>query len=92
MRDWDKAKELRDSRGSHEASMTDEQRKSVALEHLRRSTTRASSNGGSILDLFADDARCSQAGAGDRQETDRAAFTDFGGTSGVNHDYEASII
>ena len=38
--------------------MTDEQRKSVALEYLKAfDNAGVTSNGGSILDLFADDAQ-----------------------------------
>ena len=39
-------------------TMTDEQRKSVALEYLKAFDNKGvTSNGGSILDLFADDAQ-----------------------------------
>jgi len=39
-------------------TMTDEQRKSVALEYLKAYDNKGvTSNGGSILDLFADDAQ-----------------------------------
>ena len=39
-------------------SMTDEQRKSIALEYLKAFDNQGvTSNGGSIMDLFADDAQ-----------------------------------
>ena len=57
-------------------TMTDEQRKSVALEYLKAFDNKGvTSNGGSILDLFADDAQVffPEVGAGDREEADRSA-------------------
>ena len=57
-------------------TMTDEQRKSVALEYLKAFDNEGeTSSGGSILDLFADDAQVffPKWGLADRQEADRPA-------------------
>ena len=57
-------------------TMTDEQRKSVALEYLKAfDNGGVTSTGGSILDLFAEDAQVyfPKWGLGRRQEGDRQA-------------------
>ena len=72
-------------------TMTDDQRKSVALEYLK-----AFDNGGvtstaaSILDLFADDAQVyfPKWGLANGKEAIGRLFTDVGGTlKGIRHDY-----
>ena len=62
--------------------MTDEQRKSVALEYLKAFDNKGvTSNGGSILDLFADDAQVffPKWGLATGKKQIGQLFTDFGG-------------
>ena len=64
-------------------TMTDEQRKSVALEYLKAfDNGGVTSTGGSILDLFADDAQVffPKWGLATGKEQIGQLFTDFGGT------------
>jgi hypothetical protein len=72
-------------------TMTDEQRKSVALEYLRAFDTKGvTSTGGSILDLFADDAQVffPKWGLATGKAQIERLFTDFGGLlRGILHDY-----
>lgn len=72
-------------------TMTDEQRKSVALEYLKAfDNGGVTSDGGSILDLFADDAQVyfpKWGVATGKQEIGRL-FGDVGGTlKSIRHDY-----
>jgi hypothetical protein len=71
--------------------MTDEQRKSVALEYLKAfDNGGVTSSGGSILDLFADDAQVHfpKWGLANGKEAIGQCFTDVGGTlKGIRHDY-----
>ena len=63
-------------------TMTDEQRKSVALEYLKAFDNKGvTSNGGSILDLFADDAQVffPKWGLATGKKQIGQLFTDFGG-------------
>ena len=62
--------------------MTDEQRKSVALEYLKAFDNKGvTSSGGSILDLFADDAQVffPKWGLANGKAQIGQLFTDFGG-------------
>ena len=72
-------------------TMTDEQRKSVALEYLKAfDNGGVTSTGGSILDLFADDAQvCFPSGASPTATTQIGQlFGDVGGTiKAIVHDY-----
>ena len=74
-------------------TMTDEQRKSVALEYLKAFDNKGvTSSGGSILDLFADDAQVffPKWGLATGKTQIRQLFTDFGGLlKGILHDYAA---
>jgi hypothetical protein len=72
-------------------TMTDEQRKSVALEYLKAfDHAGVTSTGGSILDLFADDAQVffPKWGVATGKEQIGQLFTDVGTTiTSVMHDY-----
>src|SRR5213076_1773936 len=72
-------------------TMTDEQRKSVALEYLKAFDNKGvTSNGGSILDLFADDAQVffPKWGLATGKKQIGQLFTDFGGLiQSILHDY-----
>jgi hypothetical protein len=72
-------------------TMTDDQRKSVALEYLKAfDNGGVTSTGGSILDLFADDAQVYFAkwGLANGKEQIGQLFGDVGGTIGaIRHDY-----
>jgi ketosteroid isomerase-like protein len=72
-------------------TMTDEQRKSVALEYLKAfDNGGVTSTGGSILDLFADDARVffPKWGVASGKEQIGRLFGDVGGTlKSILHDY-----
>jgi len=72
-------------------TMTDEQRKSVALEYLKAfDKSGVTSNGGSILDLFADDAQVyfPKWGLATGKEQIGRLFGDVGGTiKSIVHDY-----
>jgi hypothetical protein len=74
-----------------EQTMTDEQRKSVALEYLKAfDNAGVTSTGGSILDLFADDAQVffPKWGVATGKDEIGRLFTDVGGTiMAVKHDY-----
>ena len=74
-----------------EQVMTDEQRKSVALEYLKAfDKGGVTSTGGSILDLFADDAQVffPKWGLATGKEEIGRLFTDVGGTlKSILHDY-----
>ena len=74
-------------------TMTDEQRKSVALEYLKAfDNGGVTSTGGSLLDLFADDAQVYFAkwGLANGKEEIGRLFTDVGGTiTAIRHDYSA---
>jgi hypothetical protein len=64
-------------------TMTDERRKSVALEYLKAfDKSGVTSTGGSILDLFADDAQVyfPKWGLADGKEGIGKPFADVGGT------------
>jgi hypothetical protein len=71
--------------------MTDEQRKSVALEYLKAfDNGGVTSTGGGILDLFADDAQVyfPNWGLATGKEAIGALFTDVGGTiKSIEHHY-----
>ena len=71
--------------------MTDEQRKSVALEYLKAFDNKGvTSTGGSILDLFADDAQVffPKWGLATGKAQIGQLFTDFGGgIKSILHDY-----
>ena len=73
--------------------MTDEQRKSVALEYLKAFDNKGvTSSGGSILDLFADDAQVffPKWGLANGKARIGQLFTDFGGgITHILHDYAA---
>jgi ketosteroid isomerase-like protein len=73
------------------STMTDEQRKSVALEYLKAfDNAGVTSDGGSILDLFADDAQVyfPKWGVATGKDQIGQLFTDVGGTlKGILHDY-----
>jgi hypothetical protein len=72
-------------------TMTDEQRKSVALEYLKAfDNGGVTSSGASILDLFAEDAQVHfpKWGLANGKEAIGQCFTDVGGTlKGIRHDY-----
>lgn len=72
-------------------TMTDEQRKSVALEYLKAfDNAGVTSNGGSILDLFADDAQVyfPKWGLANGKEEIGRLFGDIGGMlRSIRHDY-----
>ena len=72
-------------------SMTDEQRKSIALEYLKAFDNKGvTSNGGSIMDLFADDAQVffPKWGLATGKKQIGQLFTDFGGgIKQILHDY-----
>ena len=72
-------------------TMTDEQRKSVALEYLKAfDNGGVTSTGGSILDLFADDAQVyfGKWGLANGKEQIGQLFGDVGGTlKSIRHDY-----
>jgi hypothetical protein len=74
-------------------TMTDEQRKSVALEYLKAFDNKGvTSSGGSILDLFADDAQVffPKWGLANGKDQIGQLFTDFGGgIKHILHDYAA---
>ena len=71
--------------------MTDEQRKSVALEYLKAfDNGGTTSDGGSILDLFAEDAQVyfPKWGLATGREQIGVMFGDVGGTlASITHDY-----
>jgi hypothetical protein len=73
-------------------TMTDEQRKSVALEYLKAfDNGGVTSTGGSILDLFADDARVMfpKWGVAEGKDEIGKLFGDVGGTlRSIKHHYE----
>jgi hypothetical protein len=75
-------------------TMTDEQRKSVALEYLKAlDNGGTTSTGGSILDLFADDAQVAfpKWGLATGKEEIGRLFTDVGGTFlSLQHHYAES--
>jgi hypothetical protein len=72
-------------------TMTDEQRKSVALEYLKAfDQAGVTSTGGSILDLFADDAQVyfPKWGIATGKDQIGSLFGDVGGTiKAIQHDY-----
>src|SRR4029434_1675490 len=72
-------------------TMTDEQRKLVELEYLKAFDNKGvTSNGGSILDLFADDAQVffPKWGLATGKKQIGQLFTDFGGgMRHILHDY-----
>lgn len=72
-------------------TMTDEQRKSIALEYLKAfDNGGVTSSGGSILDLFADDAQVffPKWGLATGKEQISRLFADFGaGIKSILHDY-----
>jgi hypothetical protein len=72
-------------------TMNDEQRKSVALEYLKAfDNAGVTSTGGSILDLFADDAQVyfPKWGLATGKDEIGKLFTDVGGTiKSILHDY-----
>ena len=72
-------------------TMTDEQRKSVALEYLKAlDSAGMTSTGGSILDLFADDAQVMfpKWGLATGKEQIGQLFADIGGSmSSIHHHY-----
>src|SRR6185436_3653893 len=72
-------------------TMTDEQRKSVAIEYLRAfDNGGVTSTGGSILDLFADDAQVyfPKWGIAEGKSEIGRLFGDIGGTlKSIKHDY-----
>src|ERR1700730_5296479 len=72
-------------------SMSDEQRKSVALEYLKAfDNGGTTSAGGSILELFADDAQVyfPQVGRANGREEIGSLFADIGSTLvAIRHDY-----
>lgn len=72
-------------------TMTDEQRKSVALEYLKAFDNKGvTSTGGSILDLFADDAQVffPKWGLATGKSQIGQLFTDFAGLiKSIRHDY-----
>jgi hypothetical protein len=72
-------------------TMTDEQRKSVALEYLKAfDHGGVTSSGGSILDLFADDAQVyfPKWGLADGRDEIGRLFADVGGTlKSIKHHY-----
>src|SRR3954453_8531946 len=72
-------------------AMTDEQRKSIALEYLKAFDNKGvTSTGGSIMDLFADDAQVffPKWGLATGKAQILQLFTDFGGgIKHILHDY-----
>ncbi|MDT7751493.1 MAG: hypothetical protein QOD96_5155, partial [Pseudonocardiales bacterium] len=72
-------------------TMTDEQRKSVALEYLKAfDNGGTTSTGGSILELFAEDAQVyfPKWGIAEGRDQIGQMFGDVGGTlKGIKHDY-----
>jgi hypothetical protein len=72
-------------------TMTDEQRKSIALEYLKAFDNGGiTSTGGSILDLFADDAQVlfPKWGLATGRDQIGQMFTDLGGRlKSITHDY-----
>src|ERR1044072_7067567 len=72
-------------------TMTDEQRKSVALEYLKAfDNAGVTSDGGSILDLFADDSQVyfPKWGIASGKDQIGRLFGDVGGTlKAIRHDY-----
>jgi hypothetical protein len=72
-------------------TMTDEQRKSIALEYLKAfDNGGVTSSGGNILDLFADDAQVyfPKWGLATGKEQIGKLFSDFGaGIKSILHDY-----
>ena len=72
-------------------TMTDEQRKSIALEYLKAFDNKGvTSTGGSVLDLFADDAQVffPKWGLATGKKQIGHLFTDFGGLiESILHDY-----
>ncbi|HZL94669.1 MAG TPA: hypothetical protein VFB99_13530, partial [Vicinamibacterales bacterium] len=72
-------------------TMTDEQRKSIALEYLKAfDNGGVTSNGGSILDLFADDAQVffPKWGLATGKKQIGQLFADFGALiKSILHDY-----
>jgi hypothetical protein len=74
-------------------TMTDEQRKSVALEYLKAfDKGGVTSTGGSILDLFAEDAQVyfPKWGLANGKDAIGRLFGDVGGTlKSITHDYAA---
>jgi hypothetical protein len=72
-------------------TMTDEQRKSVALEYLKAFDNKGvTSSGGSILDLFAEDAQVffPKWGLATGKKQIAQLFSDFGGgIRHIRHDY-----
>jgi hypothetical protein len=72
-------------------TMTDEQRKSIALEYLKAFDNKGvTSSGGSILDLFADDAQVffPKWGLATGKQQVGQLFSDFGaGIRHILHDY-----
>ncbi len=74
-------------------TMTDEQRKSVALEYLKAlDSAGMTSTGGSILDLFADDAQVMfpKWGLATGKEQIGQLFADIGGSmSSIHHQWGA---
>ena len=72
-------------------TMTDEQRKSIALEYLKAfDNGGVTSTGASILDLFADDAQVyfPKWGLANGKEQIGQLFTDVGGTlESIRHEY-----
>ena len=76
-------------------TMTDEQRKSVALEYLKAfDNAGTTSSGGSILDLFAEDAQVMfpKWGLATGREHVGQLFTDIGGTlKSIQHRYSEFI-
>ena len=72
-------------------TMTDEQRKSIALEYLKAFDNKGvTSDGGSIMDLFADDAQVffPKSGLATGKKQILQLFTDFGGCiMHILHDY-----
>ena len=74
--------------------MTNEQRKSLALEYLKAfDNRRVTSTGASILDLFADDAQVffPKWGLATGKKQIGPLFTDFGGLiKNILHDYARS--
>lgn len=76
-------------------TMTDEQHKSVALEYLKAfDKAGVTSDGGSVLDLFAEDAQVyfPKWGLADGREAIGRLFADVGGMlKGIVHDAAVSI-
>src|SRR3954449_5900690 len=81
----------KESHGYRTQAMTDEQRKSVALEYLKAfDNAGTTSTGGSILDLFADDAQVMfpKWGLATGKKEIGQLFADIGGTlTSIRHHY-----